>query len=172
MFRLLVISFALLLGACTTSNIEDAVTLPSKATVALMPIVNNSQTPLAGERAESILASLWYQKQLPTLSVYPPQSLGEFSILNDQVRITKANKWLATQKVDYVLRGSIEEWRYKAGLDGEPVVSITLSLFETGNSTPVWTGTVAKSGWGHDSLASTAQIVLRKLVNEVEVDRR
>ncbi|MEI8642045.1 hypothetical protein P4S68_16985 [Pseudoalteromonas sp. Hal099] len=53
-------------------------------------------------------------------------------------------QWLSTQQTDYVLSGSIEEWRYKAGLDGEPVVALTLSLTAKGQTTPLWTGTIAK----------------------------
>ena len=44
-------------------------------------------------------------------------------------------QWLNTQQADYVLSGSIEEWRYKAGLDGEPVVALTLLLTKNGETT-------------------------------------
>ena len=66
MFRLIIPCLVLLLSACTTSRVADDVELSPLKTVALMPLVNHAQTPLAGERAEDILASIWQQNKLPT----------------------------------------------------------------------------------------------------------
>lgn len=168
MLRFILPCLALLLGACTTAQVGDTVTLASNSRVALMPLVNHAQTPLAGEKAEDIVASLWQQRQLPKLSRYPRQAQADLPPLDDQYRLTQAQKWLAGQQVGYVLSGTIEEWRYKAGLDGEPVVAVTLNLTKLGEDTPVWTGTIAKSGWGRDSLAATAQDVLSDLLDQIE----
>ncbi|MEI8633484.1 hypothetical protein P4S72_18335 [Vibrio sp. PP-XX7] len=46
---------------------------------------------------------------------------------------------------------------HKSDLGGEPVASVTLSLYQTGVATPIWTGSVAKTGWGRDNPAGTAQ---------------
>ena len=159
----------LLLSACTTSRVADDVELNPSATVALLPLVNHAQTPLAGERAEDILASIWQQNKLPALIRAPRVNTKELPPLDDQYRLDNAMQWLSTQQADYVLSGSIEEWRYKAGLDGEPVVALTLSLSVNGQTTPVWTGTIAKSGWGRDSIAATAQDVIADLISYIEV---
>ncbi|GEB69723.1 MULTISPECIES: hypothetical protein [Pseudoalteromonas] len=169
MFRLIIPCLVLLLSACTTSRVADDVELNPSATVALLPLVNHAQTPLAGERAEDILASIWQQNKLPALIRAPRVNTKELPPLDDQYRLDNAMQWLSTQQADYVLSGSIEEWRYKAGLDGEPVVALTLSLSVNGQTTPVWTGTIAKSGWGRDSIAATAQDVIADLISYIEV---
>ncbi len=169
MLRLVLPCLALLLGACTTSHLGQAPAMPAQARVALLPLVNHAQTPLAGERAEDILASLWQQRSLPALVRYPRQVEADLPPLDDQHRLDQASQWLAGQQVDYVLGGTIEEWRYKAGLDGEPVVALTLVLRRRGQDQPLWTGTLARSGWGRDSLAATAQEVLAQALDQLEV---
>ncbi|WP_406665403.1 hypothetical protein [Gallaecimonas sp. GXIMD1310] len=171
MFRLILPCLALLLSACTTSRVSDTVSLPPSTKVAMMPLVNHAQTPLAGERAEDILASLWQQRGLPKLARYPRLVQKGLPPLDDQYRATQAQQWLAKQTVGYVLSGTIEEWRYKAGLDGEPVVAITLNLTKVGDDTPVWTGTIARSGWGRDNLAATAQDVIDDLLDGIEAGK-
>ncbi|ATG78340.1 protein PelC [Pseudoalteromonas sp. B131b] len=169
MFRLVIPCLVLLLSACTTSRVTDDVEINPSTTVALLPLVNHAQTPLAGERAEDILTSIWQQNKLPTLLRAPRNSNKELPPLDDQYRLDNAMQWLSTQQADYLLTGSIEEWRYKAGLDGEPVVALTLSLTANGQTTPIWTGTIAKSGWGRDSIAATAQDVIADLISYIEV---
>jgi hypothetical protein len=170
MFRFLLPLLALLLSACTTSRIETRIALPADAKVALLPIANNAQTPLAGENAENMLASLWYQDKLPPLLRYPQTSSSQqLPVFDNHARLAQARQWLSHQQVDYVLRGSIEEWRYKAGLDGEPVVAITLNLYRQGETTPVWSGTATRTGWGRDSLAATALTVLERLLAQIGV---
>lgn len=169
MFRLVILSLVLLLSACTTSRVADDIEISPATTVALLPLVNHAQTPLAGERAEDILASIWQQNKLPKLLRAPRNSSKDLPPLDDQYRLNNAMQWLNTQQADYVLSGSIEEWRYKAGLDGEPVVALTLLLTKYGETTPIWTGTIAKSGWGRDSIAATAQDVIADLVSYIEV---
>ncbi|MEI8633483.1 hypothetical protein P4S72_18330 [Vibrio sp. PP-XX7] len=83
MSRYLIVSIALLLSACTTSQISHTVYLEPQAKVALLPIVNHSQTPLAGASAANILTSLWYQKHLPQLVVYPYQAQSDLSFATD-----------------------------------------------------------------------------------------
>lgn len=169
MFRLVIPFLVIFLSACTTSRVADDIEISPSTTVALLPLVNHAQTPLAGERAEDILASIWQQNKLPTLLRAPRNTSTELPVLDDQYRVNAAKQWLSNQQTDYVISGSIEEWRYKAGLDGEPVVALTLSLTKSGQATPIWTGTIAKSGWGRDSLAATAQDVIADLLSYIEV---
>ncbi|SHO56906.1 protein PelC [Vibrio quintilis] len=169
MFRSLLIGMVLLLGGCSTSQVSDTVYLQQSAKVALLPVVNRSQTPLAGASAANMLASLWYQNDLPALVVYPHQAQGDLSFTGDEQKLSAAQQWADEQSADYVLRGSISEWRYKSGLDGDPVVSVTLTLYQTGSNAPVWSGTVSKTGWGRDNLSGTGQDVLEDLLDNIEV---
>ncbi|CAM3744965.1 hypothetical protein VA7868_03385 [Vibrio aerogenes CECT 7868] len=170
MFRSLLIGMVLLLGGCSTSQVSDTVYLQPGAKVALLPVVNRSQTPLAGASAANMLASLWYQKGLPALLMYPDQAQGDLSFSGDDKSMAAAQAWADEQTADYTLQGSISEWRYKSGLDGDPVVSVTLTLYQTGNQAPVWSGTVSKTGWGRDNLSGTGLDVLDDLLDNIEVE--
>ena len=50
----------------------------------------------------------------------------------------------------------MEEWRYKTGVDGEPVVGLTLELIDVQSGQVVWSATGARSGWSRSSLSSVA----------------
>ncbi len=52
--------------------------------------------------------------------MYPASEVNDLSsILDSSAKRKNAKAWLASQNVDYVITGSIEEWHYKSGLDGE-----------------------------------------------------
>ena len=78
--------------------------------------------------------------------------------------------WARKQDFDYVITGSIEEWQYKNGLDGEPAVGISLQVVDPASNQTVWSNSVARSGWSRESLAGSAQKVLKKLVNKLRVE--
>ena len=61
--------------------------------MALLPLVNHAQTPLAGERAEDILASIWQQNKLPKLLRAPRNSSKDLPPLDDQYRLNNAMQW-------------------------------------------------------------------------------
>ncbi|MFM2476146.1 protein PelC [Celerinatantimonas sp. MCCC 1A17872] len=167
MYRVLWMSILLLLSACSATRVSS-VALPAQQKVALMPLVNYTQTPLAGQRAEDMLASLWFQQKLPTLLRYPRKAQGNLPSIDDQQRLDAAHAWLSHQSADYVLSGSIDEWRYKAGLDGEPTVSVTLQLVDKHTDKVIWSGTVAKTGWGRESVSSVGQKVIAQLISHIE----
>ena len=66
---------------------------------------------------------------------------------------------------DYLFTGTVEEWRYKSGLDGEPAVGITLEIRNADDNRVVWSGTSARTGWGRESLSVAAHKVLDELAN-------
>ena len=63
-----------------------------------------------------------------------------------------------------MVSGSVEEWQYKNGLDGEPAVGISLRVLQASNGQVLWSKSGARAGWSRESLAGTAQQVLDKLV--------
>ncbi len=174
-----------LLSACSVDQIYHNKALDNKANWVLLPIVNRSQTPQAGERVEAILVSLLRSRGITHITHYPktPQS-QILMMLDDQTRYNKALKWASTQQFRYAITGTVEEWRYKAGLDGEPAVGVTLQVIDlrqhkkapaskiaaivaSGQETlPVlWSATGARTGWGSEGIAATTQKLLNKLLN-------
>ncbi len=164
------------LNACSVNQIYHGRALDNQANWVLLPVVNDSQTPQAGERMEAILVSLLRSRGVTNISHYPktPQSKA-LMMLDDQSRYNAALKWALTQKFRYAITGTVEEWRYKAGLDGEPAVGITLRVIDLHPQTekspgqeslPVpWSATGARTGWGREGIAAAAYTLLNKLLD-------
>lgn len=160
-----------LLQGCASHYSQGNFALPAGQNVALMPLVNHSQTPLAGERAEDLLSSLWLQEGLPALITYPRSAAIENGLpdLDDQKRFERMRQWLAAQPVIYYVTGSVEEWHYKSGLDAEPTVGVTLKIYRKQDDQLVWSVTGARAGWDRESLTTNAQRVLQRMVSDVEL---
>jgi hypothetical protein len=62
------------------------------------------------------------------------------------------------------LTGSVDEWRYKVGVDGEPVVGVALSIIDLANGETLWTGSGGKSGWSREALSAVARQLMRRLI--------
>ena len=153
----------LLVAGCASFTGESGPNLPRTAKWGIVPMVNYSQTPQAGERSEQILLSVWSSRGLHP-RVYPVSTQGEQALMDDNERLTGALEWARAQNLDYVVSGSVEEWQYKNGLDGEPAVGISLRVLQASNGQVLWSKSGARAGWSRESLAGTAQQVLDKLV--------
>ena len=162
---------AVILAGCSVMQAEQSTPLPKDAQWALLPVVNYSQTPQAGEGAESIVATLARARGLK-LAHYPVKNeQGDaLPVLDDSVRYRNALRWAASQGYRYALTGSVQEWRYKSGLDGEPAVGMTLQVVELPSEEVVWSATGARSGWGRESLSGTAQKVADSLLDRLDLN--
>lgn len=159
----------LLIAGCSSFTGKSSPTLARSAHWGLVPMVNLSQTPQAGERAEQILLSVLSSHGLQP-QVYAPAVVGEQALLDDSERVAGALDWARQQKLDYVVAGSVEEWQYKNGLDGEPAIGISLRVLEVSSGRVLWSNSGARAGWSRESLAGTAQTVLDKLVNDLRLE--
>ena len=65
----------------------------------------------------------------------------------------------------YVLSGAVEEWRYKTGVDGEPVAGVTLELIDTAPGRVVWSATGTRTGWSRSSLSGVASTLIGGLLS-------
>lgn len=166
----LALTLALILVAgCTTFTGKTGDALPRDARWALVPVVNYSQTPQAGERSEQILLSVLSQRGLrPT--VYPITEQDETLLFDDRERLAAALKWARSEGFDYVIGGSVEEWQYKSGLDGEPAVGISLRVLDPATGRVIWSNSGARAGWSRESLAGSAQKVLHELVEDLRLE--
>jgi len=160
----------LLVAGCSSFTGKNSPALPRTAQWGLVPMVNYSQTPQAGERSEQILLSVLSSKGLQP-QVYPVSTQGEQALLDDSERLSAALEWARQQKLDYVVAGSVEEWQYKNGLDGEPAVGISLRVIEPATGRVLWSKSGARAGWSRESLAGSAQKVLNKLVGGLRLEQ-
>ncbi|QLC72835.1 penicillin-binding protein activator LpoB [Pseudomonas sp. LPB0260] len=167
--NLALVAIALLVAGCSSFTRESGPAFPQGAQWGLLPLVNFSQAPQAGERAEQILLSVLAEQGLrPRL--YPALPQADMTLLDDRERLTQALAWARQQGLDYVVSGSVEEWQYKSGLDGEPAVGISLQVIEPASGRVLWSNSGARAGWSRESLAGTAQKVLRELVGDLQFD--
>lgn len=135
----------------------------------ILPFQNLAETPRAGERVESILHSILKNEEVMQLSLYPKDNTENLALfINDDKRLAAAKEWAKENDFRYAITGSVQEWRYKTGLDGEPAVGITLNLIDLQNKdTLLWTATASRTGWGAENLTRTTVKVLNAMIGEI-----
>lgn len=166
MLRLHMFLLALILTACsTTSSMSGRTTELVVGRWALLPFLNHSDTPQAALAAESIVEHLVRTRGVAAIERYPA-TLNKDTLFEPAERkvLEEAKSWAKQQAVRYALTGTVHEWRYKVGIDGEPAVGVTLQLIDLTNGEIVWSAAGAKSGWSREALSSVAQELLAKLL--------
>lgn len=165
----LLVAASLSLTSCSTQRGQQPVALDREATWTVLPFRNLSQTPMSAERVESLVLSALRAKSLPSVDLLPPSEpvAGTLPLLDDGARLVQALKTARTSGYQYGVTGSVEEWRYKAGLDGEPAVGISIRVVEIDTGTTLWSNSGARSGWSRESLTGNGQKVINKLLNQM-----
>lgn len=160
----LVVLGAVLTGCSVVDSKAPAAALEAKARWVLLPFANNTETPLAGNRAEAITESLLRGKGI-NLTRYPA-SLAQESLFE-----TGANRaqeqalgWAREQGARYAVVGAVDEWRYKVGVDGEPAAGVMLQVLDVASGTVLWSAVGGKTGWAREGLAAVAQKLIRDLL--------
>jgi hypothetical protein len=134
----------------------------------LLPFVNNTETPYAGERAEAITSALLYARGVRRLEHFPRETKEDDTGMDrGERRLREALEWAKGRDARYALSGTVNEWRYKVGLDGEPVAGVAMSLMELPSGRVVWSGAAGKSGWSRDAVSAVAQQVIDQLLDEI-----
>lgn len=160
------------LSACSTMEVGDAPAMASADNMVVLPIANYTETPEAGQRAQSIAQSILHQRGFNGLQEYPqeggPDLLGGSQ--SEQAK-KQAMDWARNVGARYALTGSVQEWRYKVGLDGEPVVGLTFNLLDVNSGAVVWSATGSRSGWSRSSLAGVGQTLIEQLLAPLSMQK-
>lgn len=154
-----------ILTACTTTQVQGLpAELDKSASWALLPILNLTETPQAGLRAEAILESLIRAGGVRNLRRYP-SSFNTESIFDPVERKAQeqALVWAKSEKIRFAISGTVDEWRYKVGVDGEPAVGLTLQIQDLNTGAVIWTAAGSKSGWSREALSAVAQKLIAQL---------
>jgi TolB-like protein len=161
------------LVACTTAIQSSAKqgSLDPAAKWAMLPIVNNTDTPQAGLSAEALVEHQLRRRGITALQHYPV-ILSRDSLFEPTERkvVDEAQQWARDQGVRFVLLGSVQEWRYKVGIDGEPAVGVVLKVLDLSTGQVVWSVSGAKSGWSREALSAVAQKLLTELLDGLPLD--
>lgn len=152
-------------------NMSNSPRLPSSSRLMVGPLANHSDTPLANRQVESILVGLLQTRGFQNILPYPrPQSCEKLLYCADE-SVTNARliRWGRQHKIHFILTGSTNEWRYKVGLDGEPVAGVSLILINVKTGKTIWTGVGSIIGNSRSGLELVGQRLLVSLVNNLIV---
>ncbi len=141
--------------------------LDKNASFVILPFENHTETPLAGWRVSGIVEGVFSSKGFNVKEIFHDIPVKDLSSEEIKELIKKAK----IKNIKYVITGYVNEWRYKTGIDGEPVVSITLKIIDTEMEKPVWIGVASKTGWGHESVGTVTQKLINKMVTVVNKDK-
>ncbi|MFC0575401.1 penicillin-binding protein activator LpoB [Paraburkholderia solisilvae] len=155
-----------LLAACGSIRQSTAApTLSAADPVAVVSLANFTETPAAGSSATAIAANVLRENGLTDVRIAPADASSNAMFDTAQREIgEKKLAWAREQHVKYVLTGAVEEWRYKAGVDGEPVAGVTFELIDVASGQVVWSATGSRNGWSRSSLANVASSLIGKLL--------
>lgn len=162
---------SLFLCACTGSIVQHsaALSLHPAEKIAVIPFSNYTETPLAGERAMSITAAELQSFGMTDIAIYEQRMQGKvlFPGMNKIESQKALYQWARSVHARYVLSGSVNEWSYKVGLDGEPVVGLEMQLVELASGRIIWTSVASKSGGSRIAVSTVAQQVIDSMLKGI-----
>jgi hypothetical protein len=136
----------------------------------VLPFANHSDTPQAGERVEAQVGTLLRMRGIGAVESAPaPKPEEPLAVGNDRARIDDAVAWAKGQKFDYGVTGSVEEWRYKNGVDAEPAIGLTLRVVELSSGRVLWSASGTKTGRANENASGTALTLLDVLVQNLDL---
>lgn len=157
-YSLLSIFILLLTLSCASVINKEPFKGNKTATYAVIPFENYTETPLAGYRVAAITEGVLKSKGFKIIRIW------KYSYNEPTEEELKKLFNKAKESADYVVYGTVNEFRYKTGIDGEPAVSITLYIYDSRSGKRVFAGTASTSGWAHESLGTVTQKLINKLI--------
>ena len=152
-------------GCAITDTGSAGPAIERNAKWVMLPVLNHTDVPQAGLRAEAITEGLLRSYGVNDLTRYPAV-LNSDTLFEPTERkiMIEAEKWARIQSARYAIYGAVDEWRYKVGIDGEPAVGVALHIMDLQSNQVVWTGVGGKSGWSRESLSGVAQKLIKSLL--------
>ena len=136
---------------------------------AMSPLMNLTEIPHAGKRVSSILNTHLNSKGLNKVvsiqhKISNKDSLSLHSQQNDFHK--KSLDWAKNNNIQYLITGTVDEWRYKYGLHGEPTVGISLKIIDINESKVLWSSSGAKTGRGNQNLSGITNQLLATMMED------
>lgn len=160
----------LFLVACTTINSSrQIVCAPSRW--GIIPFTNNTEVPQAGYRAMSMTTGLLETKGVKNITIYKSNDSCNQLIVcpNANPSIEHSLAWARKQHLRYVMTGTVNEWVYKVGLDGEPVASVALTLYDVKHGHMIWNSVGSKFGTTRSGLGITGQKLIQEMLCTLKI---
>ncbi len=151
-------TFTVILISCAKVIDSSKFKLSKNKAYAVIPFENYTNTPLAGYRVASMVEGILRAKGYVVI-----QRTWEYRDEEPtKEEIYKIKKSLE-RKVSYIIMGTVNEYEYKVGVDGDPVVSITLNIYDTGRGEIVESMVLSAKGSARESLGTLTQKLLREV---------
>jgi len=167
-YLLAAMSLVSVLAGCasTTLSANKAPKLDLSATWVLLPSINNTETPQAGGRLDSIASSLMRARGV-NLSMYGDVGQGDEGAFDsaDRHQQQQALERAGKQGFRYAVAGSVNEWRYKVGGEGEPVAGISISIIDVATGRSIWSGSAARTDSSERAVSAMAQDLVNSLLD-------
>jgi polysaccharide biosynthesis protein PelC len=157
-------------SGCSVSDASVAPKVEKKAKWALLPIINQTETPQAGLRAEAITESMLRVEGLSVVRYTSAQNRDGVFDASEEKLMNNAISWAKENGFRYAVTGVVDEWRYKVGIDGEPAVGITLKIIDLSNDEVIWSAAGARAGWSRESVSGVAQKLISNLIEKAKLD--
>ena len=132
-------------GCASVANYTPKQHLPHDGTITVLPFKNNTDSPMAGQKAKNIMEGILVSNGLPV------------KVMALKCNPNRLRGCLRKVRSRYYMQGSVNEWRYKTGLDAEPAVAVSFNIVDRTNGAIVYSAVGAKNGWGQESVGSVAQ---------------
>ncbi len=164
---LIVLAWLAALAGCSVVTTAKRPAIDPAGAWVLLPIANYTDTPQAGQRAETITEGLLVAAGRK-VTRYPAELRPDAAFEPGEKKAPDAAlAWAKRTDAKYALTGAVDEWRYKVGIDGEPAVGIAFSIIEIDTGRTIWSATGASSGWSREALSGVAHKLIRRLLRDV-----
>jgi hypothetical protein len=142
--------------------------------VAVLPLINLTTYPNAGRIVTDLMTTEFYAltdfRILEQTTMMEKLKAGR-NDLDEALDRAVAHRIGGRLGVDTVVYGTVTEYRYKRGLDEDPVVGINVRMLDVESGTILWAGSKSSTGgcfwFCEDSLNRVAQKVCRDLVSDM-----
>lgn len=171
-WALIVALFLLLhLTGCTqVMDVKASAPLAAEARWVLLPFGDYGETPQAGERAEELVTSMMRVRWNVDVERYPVTKESAALVdLDERQRYEQALKWARDENFVYGISGSVQEWRYRSGSEGEAAVGLTLKVVNIKTGRPEWLAAASRSGFGAQTVSGVAEQLVRKMIGQIRV---
>ncbi len=153
--------------ACSTLEHGPAAKVERDSTWVILPVTNHSDTPQAGMRVEALLESQLRSRGIASVERYAVETAPELLFDPRESKLQeRARQWAKERRARYGITGTVSEWRYKVGVDGEPAVGLTLQIIDLENGKVLYTATGARSGWSREAVSAVAQKLTAEMLDK------
>lgn len=167
--NIVIILSLLILSNCTTINASHQI-VSARTQWGIVPFSNNTEVPQAGYRAMSITAGLLETRGVNLKTYKSNETCNQLIVCpNANPSVAHVLHWARQKGLQFVMLGAVNEWVYKVGLDGEPVASVALQLYDVAQGRMIWNAVGSKFGTTRSGLGNTGQSLIQSMLTSLTI---